>query len=69
MPILVHHMDSPKSMALFLFYGLTSGVFLATEAASSLGLCLGKSVIFRRFGALTAEIALKGPFADVAVPS
>jgi uncharacterized membrane protein YfcA len=50
----------PLSVPLFLFYGLTKGAFLATEAASSLGLYLSKSVTFQRFGALTTEIALKG---------
>jgi uncharacterized membrane protein YfcA len=50
----------PLSVPLFLFYGLARGAFLATEAASSLGLYLSKSVTFQRFGALTPEIALKG---------
>jgi uncharacterized membrane protein YfcA len=50
----------PLSVPLFLFYGLAKGAFLATEAASSLGLYLSKSVTFQRFGALTLEIALKG---------
>jgi uncharacterized membrane protein YfcA len=50
----------PLSVPLFLFYGLTKGAFLATEAASSLGLFLSKSVTFQRFGALTPDIALKG---------
>jgi uncharacterized membrane protein YfcA len=50
----------PLSVPLFLFYGLTKGAFLATEAASSLGLYLSKSVTFQQFGALTGEIALKG---------
>jgi uncharacterized membrane protein YfcA len=50
----------PLSVPLFLFYGLAKGAFLATEAASSLGLYLSKSVTFQRFGALTAEVALKG---------
>jgi hypothetical protein len=50
----------PLSVPLFLFYGLTRGAFLATEAASSLGLYLSKSVTFQRFGALTADVALKG---------
>ena len=50
----------PLSVPLFLFYGLTKGAFLATEAASSLGLFLSKSVTFERFGALTPDIALKG---------
>ena len=50
----------PLSVPLFLFYGLTRGAFLATEAASSLGLYLAKSVTFQQFGALTWEVALKG---------
>ncbi|MBR0813338.1 sulfite exporter TauE/SafE family protein [Bradyrhizobium diazoefficiens] len=50
----------PLSVPLFLFYGLSRGAFLATEAASSLGLYLSKSVTFERFGALTADVALKG---------
>jgi uncharacterized membrane protein YfcA len=50
----------PLSVPLFLFYGLAKGAFLATEAASSLGLYFSKSVIFERFGALTSDIALKG---------
>ena len=50
----------PLSVPLFLFYGLTKGAFLATEAASSLGVFLSKSVTFERFGALTPDIALKG---------
>jgi uncharacterized membrane protein YfcA len=50
----------PLSVPLFLFYGLSKGAFLATEAASSLGLYLSKSVTFQRFGALDADIGLKG---------
>jgi uncharacterized protein len=50
----------PLSVPLFLFYGLSKGAFLATEAASSLGLYLSKSVTFERFGALTQDVALKG---------
>jgi uncharacterized protein len=50
----------PLSLPLFLFYGLTKGAFLATEAAGSLGLYLSKSVTFERFGALTADLLLKG---------
>jgi hypothetical protein len=45
---------------LFLFYGLTKGAFLATEAASSLGLYVSTSVTFERFGALTPDVALQG---------
>jgi uncharacterized membrane protein YfcA len=48
------------SVPLFLFYGLTRGAFLATEAASSLGLYLSKSVTFERFGALDMAVFLKG---------
>jgi uncharacterized protein len=50
----------PLSVPLFLFYGLTKGAFLATEAASSLGVYLSKSVTFERFGALTPEVAMMG---------
>jgi uncharacterized protein len=50
----------PLSVPLFLFYGLAKGAFLATEAASSLGLYISKSITFQRFGALTPDIALKG---------
>ena len=50
----------PLSVPLFLFYGLNKGAFLATEAASSLGLYFSKSVTFERFGALTSDIAVKG---------
>src|SRR4051812_8504757 len=50
----------PLSVPLFLFYGLTKGAFLATEAASSLGLYLSKSATFQRLGALDADVALKG---------
>ncbi len=50
----------PLSVPLFLFYGLAKGAFLATEAASSLGLYVSKSVTFQQFGALTSDIALKG---------
>lgn len=50
----------PLSVPLFLFYGLAKGAFLATEAASSLGLYLSKSVTFQRFGALTPDVLGKG---------
>ena len=55
----------PLSVPLFLFYGLAKGAFLATEAASSLGIYLSKSVTFQRFGALNAEVALKGLIAGI----
>ncbi|TPQ38945.1 hypothetical protein C2U70_08045 [Bradyrhizobium guangdongense] len=50
----------PLSVPLFLFHGLTKGAFLATEAAASLGLYFSKSVTFERFGALTADVFVKG---------
>jgi uncharacterized membrane protein YfcA len=50
----------PLSVPLFLFYGLTRGAFLATEAASSLGIYLSKSITFERFGALSGDVVLKG---------
>jgi uncharacterized membrane protein YfcA len=59
----------PLSVPLFLFYGLTKGGFLATEAASSLGLYFSKSVTFERFGALTPDIALKGLIAGASLMS
>ncbi|HEX7921684.1 MAG TPA: sulfite exporter TauE/SafE family protein [Bradyrhizobium sp.] len=57
----------PLSVPLFLFYGLDKGAFLATEAASSLGLYVSKSVTFERFGALTPDIALKGLIAGASL--
>jgi len=53
----------PLSVPLFLFYGLSRGGFLGTEAASSLGLYLSKAVTFRQFGALSWDVALKGVIA------
>src|ERR1700721_1986567 len=53
-------LTGPLSVPLFLFYGLAKGAFLATEAASSLGLYVSKSITFQRFGALTPDIAVKG---------
>jgi uncharacterized protein len=57
----------PLSVPLFLFYGLTKGAFLATEAASSLGLYLSKSVTFERLGALTPDVALNGLVAGLSL--
>lgn len=50
----------PISVPVFLAYGLTKGAFLATEAASSLGLYVSKSITFQQFGALTLPILAKG---------
>jgi hypothetical protein len=52
--------SGPLSVPLFLFYGLAKGAFLATEAASSLGLYLSKSVTFQQFGALNTDVLVKG---------
>jgi uncharacterized protein len=57
----------PLSVPLFLSYGLTKGAFLATEAGSSLGMYVSKSVTFQRFGALTAEVALQGLIAGASL--
>ena len=57
----------PLSVPLFLFYGLTKGAFLATEAASSLGIYVSKSVTFQRFGALPVEVAIKGLIAGASL--
>ena len=57
----------PLSVPLFLFYGLAKGAFLATEAASSLGLYLSKSMTFERFGALTIDVLLKGLIAGASL--
>ena len=59
----------PLSVPLFLFYGLTRGAFLATEAASSLGMYVSKSVTFQRFGALPAQVALQGLIAGSSLMS
>jgi len=59
----------PLSVPLFLFYGLSKGAFLATEAASSLGLYVSKSVTFQRFGALTPDVLLKGLIAGASLMS
>ena len=59
----------PLSVPLFLFYGLSKGAFLATEAASSLGLYVSKSVTFQRFGALTPDVLLRGLIAGASLMS
>jgi hypothetical protein len=59
----------PLSVPLFLFYGLSKGAFLATEAASSLGLYFSKSVTFERFGALSGDLVLKGLIAGSSLMS
>jgi uncharacterized membrane protein YfcA len=59
----------PLSVPLFLFYGLTRGAFLATEAASSLGMYVSKSATFEHFGALSPDIALQGLLAGSSLMS
>jgi uncharacterized protein len=59
----------PLSVPLFLFYGLSKGAFLATEAASSLGLYLSKSATFQHFGALTPDLLLQGLIAGSSLMS
>jgi uncharacterized membrane protein YfcA len=50
----------PLSVPVFLAYGLLKGAFLATEAASSLFIYLGKVLTFREFGALPVDLLLQG---------
>jgi len=50
----------PLTAPIFLAAGLVKGAFLSTEAAASLAVYLVKAVVFRNFGALPWEIALKG---------
>ncbi|MGH8710196.1 MAG: sulfite exporter TauE/SafE family protein [Burkholderiales bacterium] len=50
----------PITAPIFLTYGLVKGAFLATEAASSLAVYVSKAVVFRTFGALPADIIIKG---------
>jgi uncharacterized membrane protein YfcA len=59
----------PLSVPLFLFHGLTKGAFLATEAASSLGIYLSKSATFQYFGALDTDVAVKGLIAGASLMS
>ena len=50
----------PITAPIFLAYGLVKGAFIATEAAGSLAVYLGKAVVFRTFGALPGEAIAKG---------
>jgi uncharacterized membrane protein YfcA len=50
----------PLSVPAFTAYGLVKGAFIATEAAGSLALYISKALTFRQFGALPADILLKG---------
>ena len=46
-----------------------TSLVMSTEAASSLGLYLSKSVTFERFGALTPDVAVKGLIAGASLMS
>ncbi|CEJ09921.1 Sulfite exporter TauE/SafE [bacterium YEK0313] len=50
----------PISVPVFMSYGLTGGAFLGTESAGSLAIYVAKVLSFRQFGALPAEIVVKG---------
>ena len=50
----------PLTAPIFLAAGLVKGAFISTEAAASFIVYLAKAAVFRGFGALPAEIALKG---------
>jgi uncharacterized membrane protein YfcA len=50
----------PLTAPIFLAAGLVKGAFLSTEAAASLAVYLAKATVFRSFGALPLEIAVKG---------
>jgi uncharacterized membrane protein YfcA len=50
----------PITAPIFLAAGLVKGAFLSSEAAASLAVYLAKAVVFRSFGALPLEIAVKG---------
>jgi uncharacterized membrane protein YfcA len=57
----------PLSVPVFLAYGLLKGAFIATEAAASLGVYVGKTLAFREFGALPMAVILKGLIAGSAL--
>jgi uncharacterized membrane protein YfcA len=50
----------PITAPIFLAAGLVKGAFLSSEAAASLAVYLAKAVVFRSFGALPLDIAVKG---------
>src|SRR5258708_2953049 len=57
----------PISVPVFTAYGLVKGAFIATEAAASLALYIGKAITFRSFGALPVDIVIKGLIAGSSV--
>ncbi|MEW6690551.1 MAG: sulfite exporter TauE/SafE family protein [Pseudomonadota bacterium] len=50
----------PITAPIFLAAGLAKGAFLSSEASASLAVYFAKALVFRNFGALPLEIALKG---------
>ena len=50
----------PINTPFFIAYGLVKGGFLATEAMSSLGMYITKSLVFQNFGALPWDTVVKG---------
>jgi uncharacterized protein len=50
----------PLTAPIFLATGLVKGAFLSTEAAASFAVYVAKAAVFRNFGALPWDIALKG---------
>lgn len=57
----------PITVPVFTSYGLERGAFLATEAAGSLGVYATKIAAFKEFGALPADIIVKGLTAGAAL--
>ena len=50
----------PINAPVFLAFGLVKGAFIGSEALGSLALYISKAVVFRIFGALPADIVIKG---------
>ncbi|WP_430910770.1 sulfite exporter TauE/SafE family protein [Methylobacterium sp. sgz302541] len=50
----------PISVPVFVGYGLAKGAFIGTEAAGSLAVYAAKTLTFRGFGALPADLLAKG---------
>lgn len=57
----------PLSVPAFAAFGLTKGAFIATEAAGSLALYVSKAATFHTFGALPADIVVKGLISGTSV--
>ncbi len=57
----------PINTPFFLAYGLVKGPFISTEALGSLLMGLSKASVFRSFGALPADLVVKGVLVGSAV--